>query len=353
MSTFAIARRPACLARPWLRLRGNTRVVIGGAGLGVDAGSGVIGSQRRHLAYNAGSTELTTNVLSYHQHKDSYIRDVKPTTNQVDFFQENGYVVMEGLLDPDHLQKWRDVIDSAVEMRGKDWSFPVKGQVDVTNVEMDFYQKVFTQRINLWITSEQARHLLFAAQAVLARAACNLGGINRVRLWHDQALYKEPWANATSWHVDVPYWSFDSVNAISAWIALDDATMANGCMHFIPGSQKLVEKGYAEDGFFREIKIGKNMSDVFEFFPEARTWPSTAVEMKAGSVSFHSGALIHGAGANMTPGRRRAMTMGFMPDGSVFNGRQNILTNEQCAVLKVGDKLTDDTQNPLLYDTGV
>ena len=86
------------------------------------------------------------------------------------------------------------------------------------------------------MTDSRARELLLAAQAVLGRAACRLSGVDGMRVWHDQALYKEPWANATSWHLDVPYWSFDSAQAVSSWMALDDATLANGCMHFIPGT---------------------------------------------------------------------------------------------------------------------
>jgi ectoine hydroxylase-related dioxygenase (phytanoyl-CoA dioxygenase family) len=42
-------------------------------------------------------------------------------------------------------------------------------------------------------------------------------------------------------HLDVPYWSFTSLNAISIWIALDDATLENGCMYFMPGSHKVRE----------------------------------------------------------------------------------------------------------------
>ena len=72
-------------------------------------------------------------------------------------------------------------------------------------------------------------------------------------------------------------------------------------------------------------------------------------EMKAGSCSFHNGLIAHGAGANMTPGWRRAMTCGFMPDGCTFNGIQNILTDEQFASYEIGDVLDDDRQNPLIH----
>ena len=53
--------------------------------------------------------------------------------------------------------------------------------------------------------------------------------------------------------------------------------------------------------------------------------------MTAGSCSFHSGLTVHGAGANMTNGLRRAMTCAFMPDGAVFNGQQNVLSDAQVA----------------------
>ena len=75
--------------------------------------------------------------------------------------------------------------------------------------------------------------------------------------------YKEAWANPTSWHVDVPYWSFNSLSAVSFWLALDDADLGNGCLHFMPGSHKELQK--LPDPY-TEVKIGKNMRDVFEMY---------------------------------------------------------------------------------------
>ena len=62
-----------------------------------------------------------------------------------------------------------------------------------------------------------------------------------------------------------------------------------------------------------------------------------------------NGLLAHAAGANMTPGWRRAMTCGFMPDGCTFNGKRNIPSTNQMERLKIGDVLNDDSQNPLIY----
>ena len=59
--------------------------------------------------------------------------------------------------------------------------------------------------------------------------------------------------------------------------------------------------------------------------------------------------LVHGAGPNMTPGWRRAMTCAYMPDGATWNGQRNILADEQIARLRVGSPLDDDAQNPLVW----
>jgi len=184
---------------------------------------------------------------------------------------------------------------------------------------------------------------------IIGRLATELEGTDGFRLWHDQALYKEPWANATAWHIDVPFWSFSSPHAISIWIALDDATKENGCMYFLQGSHKPLREEFDKTGTFKEIKIGKNMNDLFTCMPQFSSgYDPIPVEMKAGSCSFHSGMLSHGAGANMTPNRRRAMTMALMPLHSKFNGTQNILTKEQLQTLKVGD-LLEFEGNPIMY----
>ena len=175
----------------------------------------------------------------------------------------------------------------------------------------------------------------------LGKMAATLAGVEGMRIWHDQALIKQPWANPTGWHLDNPYWSFHSRDAISIWVALDDATMQNGCLYYLPGSHKTAT--------FDNVGIGENIGDIFRVYPEwSEIMPVPAI-MKAGSCGFHNGLIAHGAGANMTPGWRRAMTCGFMPDGATFNGKQNVLSDEQVARLTIGDVIDDDSQNPLIY----
>ena len=77
----------------------------------------------------------------------------------------------------------------------------------------------------------------------------------------------------------------------------------------------------------------------------------TPMVLNAGDATFHSGMMAHAAGANMTPKPRRAMTCAFMPDGSVFNGKKNVLPDAYLETLRVGDVLDDDWINPLVYHT--
>jgi len=265
------------------------------------------------------------------------------TEEQIEYYQTNGFIVIEDFLSPDELQHWRSAVMEAVNERGgrkmpdKDLKI---GEDDGINEDADYFGKVFDQLLNLWQTNNKVKEIMFNEH--IGEMAARLAGVEGIRIWHDQALFKRPWANPTAWHLDTPFWSFTDKKAISIWVALDDATLENGCLYFIPGSFK--ETTY-------EFKaIGKNMDAVFEVYPQfAKTAPFVA-KMKAGSCSFHNGLTIHGAGPNMTPGFRRAMTCAYMPDGNVFNGQKNILPDEYVQTLKVGDPLNNNEQNPLIYD---
>ena len=144
-----------------------------------------------------------------------------------------------------------------------------------------------------------------------------------------------------TWHLDTPFWSYSDRNAISIWVALDNATLENGCLFFIPGSHKLTG--------FDKITIGKNMDGIFEIYPGLINTKPVAAPMRAGSCSFHNGLTIHGANANMTNGFRRAMTCAYMPEGNRYNGEPNILPEAYLRDLTIGDPLNSNDQNPLIY----
>ena len=264
------------------------------------------------------------------------------TKHQIDFYQANGYLLIENFLNEAELSFWQEAVTEAIQQRGgkkMPGSDAKVGEDDGINKDSDYYGKVFDQMLNLWQTNDAVKKIMLDEN--IGKMVADLAGWDGTRIWHDQALIKRPWANPTSWHLDTPFWSFSDRRAMSIWVALDDATVENGCLYFIPGSFHSTS--------FENPGIGKNMDAVFDFYPQFIKSKSVAVPMKAGSCSFHNGLTIHGAGANMTNGFRRAMTCAYMPEGATFNGIKNILSDEQVDKLKIGDLLNDNNQNPLIY----
>lgn len=262
------------------------------------------------------------------------------TQGQIAQYRHDGFLVIENFLSAEELEFWRTALNDAVEKRNGN-KMPdrkeVYGKGDAE--DKSYYDNVFDQLINLWVDNDKMKQIMLDER--LGKMAAQLAGVQGIRIWHDQALIKKPWANPTSWHLDTPYWSFSDRRALSIWVALDDATYENGCLFFIPGSYHKTT--------FDNPGIGKNMGAIFTTYPEFKTAQSVAAPMRAGSCSFHNGLTIHGAHANMTPGFRRAMTCAYMPDGSIFNGIQNILQDEDVARLKIGDMLENNKLNPLIY----
>ena len=262
------------------------------------------------------------------------------TSEEIDRYRTDGFLIKEDFLSPDELAFWRQALEEAVAKRNGN-KMPDRKEVygEGDNADKAYFDKVFDQLLNLWQDNDKIREIMLDER--LGKMAALLAGVDGIRIWHDQALIKKPWANPTSWHLDTPYWSFGDRRALSIWVALDDATYENGCLFFIPGSYQRTT--------FENPGIGKNMGAIFTTYLEFNTSRSVAAPMKAGSCSFHNGLTIHGAHANMTSGYRRAMTCAYMPDGSTFNGIQNILSDAEFDRLTVGDLLNNDAQNPLIY----
>jgi phytanoyl-CoA hydroxylase len=258
------------------------------------------------------------------------------TAEQIAFYRENGFIVIEDFLTPTELEMWRGAIDEAVVGRG---NAKLPAKTHPTTWKAGAREAVFLQRINLWMDNPKVRELILDRR--VGKMATELEGVDGIRVWHDQVLTKMPWADATAWHQDNPKWSFTSDHAISIWVALDDATLQNGCLFFLPGTHRRRLNS--------DFGTGGSMGALFEANPELIDLEPAPAPMKAGSCSFHNGLTLHAANANITPGTRRAMTCAFMPDGGTFNGKQNVLPDEMVQRLKVGELLNDEKQNPLIY----
>lgn len=258
------------------------------------------------------------------------------TSDQLDAYRRDGFLVVEGFLDADELEDWRRQVEEAVQQR-RNTATQGPGNLDLA--QESYYAQVFLQALKLADTHAGVRRLMH--DPALGRMIGELAGVDGVRIWHDQALFKPAYGNPTGWHLDNPYWSFSSPDAISIWVALDDATLANGCLSYLPGTHRSGRTG--------EVAIGENFGDLFRVYPDWLDIAPVACPCPAGSAVFHNGLTAHGAGANVTNRPRRAMTCAYMPDGAVFNGKQNVLPPEYFASLQVGDPLNDPVVNPLIW----
>jgi phytanoyl-CoA hydroxylase len=268
--------------------------------------------------------------------------NTKLSRKQIEAYQRDGVLVYRGFMSGGEVDALIGAIEEAIPRMGTD---VVAGNKDFGMAPPpgsdDYYANVFLQRVNLWKVSEPVKKIFLGP--ALGEMVSRLAGVQGMRVWHDQTLQKQPWANPTAWHLDNPFWSFHSRQAISIWIALDDATIANGCMCYLPGTHETAEFG-------RNNGIGTDFGGLFKAYPEWRKMTPLVATMKRGDCGFHNGLTAHGAGPNMTPGYRRAMTCAYMPDGSTFNGvNKNILPTDYFQTLKPGDVLANDALNPVVW----
>jgi phytanoyl-CoA hydroxylase len=239
------------------------------------------------------------------------------TNIEIANYRRDGFLAVDDFLSPAELEHWRAVVDAAM---ADDRAQPGTPRTEV-----------FTQRMQLRTTNADVQRLVEDPQ--IGRLVAELEGVDAVRIYLDQALAKEPYSMPTQYHLDLPWWAFDSPHACTIWVALEDSTLENGCLYFLPGSQHL------------------GLGAVFAAHPDIATSP-TPCPLPAGGCSFHNARTIHGAGANMTAGRRRAMTAAFMPDGVRFNGRRDVrvLGEHYIDTLTEGDRLDNDALNPVVYN---
>jgi phytanoyl-CoA hydroxylase len=257
------------------------------------------------------------------------------SADQIASYREDGFLMIRQFLDAGEVAELKQGVLDAIATMGRR---KIAG-IGANLMEGDaYYDRVFTQRINLWRISEVVKSYMLRPE--LGKLAADLEGVDGLRVWHDQAFIKEPFANPTALHLDNPYWPFTSHHSLTVWIALEDATPENGCLCFLPGSHKVAR--------FDNVLPRDEFGALLTVYPEMSVEPFVAT-MKAGDCSFHNGLTAHGAGINMTAGRRIAMSCAYMPEGSRFNGQQNILPDDYFERLKPGDLLDDDIFNPVVY----
>ncbi|MEW6269821.1 MAG: phytanoyl-CoA dioxygenase family protein [Thermodesulfobacteriota bacterium] len=219
-------------------------------------------------------------------------------SDAVEGYRRDGFAIVRGLASPEEIASFRPAIADAARRFNRERR-PL--------AERDTYGKAFLQTINLWRRDGTARRFVFARR--FARVAAELMGVAGVRLYHDQALFKEAGGAHTPWHQDQWYWPLDTRHTVTMWMALGDLAPDMGIMHFARGSHA--------HGQISELPIGDASEEELAHVVAQRGFEVvSAGSMRAGDATFHSGWTLHGAPPNRSAVTREAMTVIYFADGT-------------------------------------
>jgi len=165
---------------------------------------------------------------------------------------------------------------------------------------------------------------------------------------YDQLLAKRPWKTDAvfGWHQDQAYWPvFPDARTATLWLAIDDSTLANGCMRFVPGSHRGPLRPHRP---LREDR-GRSHTLVTDVDPERDE--VRPVPIRRGDVTVHGERVLHGSGGNTTGGWRRAYVVAFRAAETVAAERRLGFThshNDEREVLeRVGHEGVGSEDRPL------
>ncbi|TVY10898.1 phytanoyl-CoA dioxygenase family protein [Paenibacillus cremeus] len=256
------------------------------------------------------------------------------TQEQIASYQMSGHLVLRGVATPEEIQIYEPLLENLVREHNHHTK-PVH--------ERDTYGKAFIQVGNLWEMSEEAKRFVLARR--FAKIAADLMGVDGVRIYHDQALFKEPGGGHTPWHQDQIYWPLDTRNTITMWMPLVPVSEAVGSMTFVDGSH--------HHGHITRELISDESHKTLGSYIEAKGLNTVNYgALTAGDATFHSGWTLHSAPGNPTEQMREVMTIIYFADGvralePDSKARSNDL-NRWLPGVKPGE-LAASPLNPLVY----
>jgi hypothetical protein len=258
------------------------------------------------------------------------------STEQVEFFNENGYLKGIPILTEEQIQRLRielsEMTDPANVKRELFYEYNSNESLDPN--------KVLFHALGGWRLAP-GFHDLPWAPAFVVPASQILGGA--VRFWHDQLFYKPAHhGGEVIWHQDYSYWTRTKPMAhLTCWIGLDDSTLENGCLHYVPRSHKW--------NLLPREDFASHMDTILDYLTDQqkKEFKPVPIELKAGECSFHHPMMVHGSYANNSDRPRRGVVINVVRDGVMSDSGEPLL--EGVPVIPKGKKL-EGQFFPLLFD---
>ena len=255
------------------------------------------------------------------------------TNVQIEFYQQYRYIKLKQVFDEATISFFNDAISKRVDFMNKEIK-PLE--------ERSTYGKAFLQSFNLWKEDEVVKEFVFSKR--LAQIACDLMQVKGVRIYHDQALFKEGGGGITPWHADQYYWPLETDKTVTAWIPLQNTPLELGPLEFSAGSHQIVEG--------RDLEISDESEAAIQQRLRVTDFKHVVEAFDIGEVSFHSGWVFHRAGANITEKMRKVMTVIYMDKDMVLKNPDNKNQindwNTWCPGAKVGEVI-DTPLNPIIF----
>jgi ectoine hydroxylase-related dioxygenase (phytanoyl-CoA dioxygenase family) len=259
------------------------------------------------------------------------------TREQLDFYNEMGYLAGVKMLEPEQIEMLRrelnELADPAHPNHALFYEFHSNESTDP--------QTILFHALGAWRITNGFHDVLWNPRFVMA--ASQLLGDKTVRFWHDQLFYKPAMTGGVvAWHQDYSYWTRTKPIAhLTCWCGLDDATMENGCLQYIPGSQRW--------GLLEKPNLAGDLLGIMDYLTEKQKqqFKPVPAEVKAGEAIFHHPLTLHGSGENKSSRPRRAFVINVFEDGVVSDSNE-VLLNGVPAIPK-GHKM-EGQFFPLLFN---
>lgn len=247
--------------------------------------------------------------------KDAW-EQYKLSDDQVAFFNENGYLHNVKILEEDQVEtlnkELSDITDPAHPKNDLFYEF--------NSNESEDPNAVLFHSLGHWRITEGFHDVLWNPRFVVA--ACQLLGNKAVRFWHDQLFCKPAkHGGVVAWHQDYSYWTRTiPMQHLTCWVGLDDATIDNGCLNYIPKSHKwnLLDK----------IGLAGSMDSLKDLLTDDQKKEydkKVSIEMPKGYGSFHHPLMVHGSYENKSNQSRRAFVLNVFADGTISNSNEELL----------------------------